>query len=110
MEDTFTQAYTECLVQLKYFKSYICETFFFFPLGYLAASVLTCKYLTFVFFCSFASHARQQMTLFHQLNVPVMMKISLTVNPVQVSQVSRVFACFLISFAKNNAYIYFICV
>ncbi|PKK31269.1 neurexin 3, transcript variant X10 [Columba livia] len=30
--------------------------------------------------------ARQQMTSFHQLNVPVMMKISLTVNLVQVSQ------------------------
>lgn len=70
---------------------------FFFFLRYVAACViafLICKYLTFVFFCSFASHARQQMTSFHQLNVPVMMKISLTVSPVQVSQVSRVLLAF----------------
>lgn len=55
------------------------------------------------------------MTLFHQLNVPVMMKTSLTVNPVQVSQVSLVLLAFLLHLQKTmhtyidmcvNVYIY----
>lgn len=60
------------------------------------------------------------MTLFHQLNVPVMMKTSLTVNPVQVSQVSLVLLAFLLHLQKTmhtyidmcvNVYIYdYICI
>jgi len=98
------------LVQVKYFKSYNSENFFSTILSRLCNSLLTCKYLIFfssVLFPSFLSFTCQTTDdIVSSAECSSDDEDFIDCEPSTGKSGQSCFACFLISFAKNNAYIY----